>query len=65
MSPFSFAESIRKIATKKGLSVDDESLIAVQQNNLRCLCVPTKKCPCADITPNGCSCGLFVPNEGA
>lgn len=53
------AEQLRKIAKTKGLDIDDETLLAVQQNNGFCLCNMSRKCPCKGITNDGCECGLF------
>jgi hypothetical protein len=63
LSNYEFAKMLQRIAAKKTLTLDDESLLAVQANNRMCLCCPTKKCPCSSITDDGCPCGLFVASE--
>jgi len=63
LSNYEFAKVLQRIATKRDLTIDDEVLLAVQQNNGQCVCCPTKKCPCSSITDDGCPCGLFVASE--
>ena len=63
LSNFEYAERLRAIAVKRNLRIDDEVLIAVQQNGRHCVCRPADKCPCNRITDLGCPCELYLPKE--